>query len=385
MGLKMEFGFLTELSERAMATHTPMSGQFELTPVCNLNCAMCYIHRPEEDRDRSARLLPASFWIQQAQQAVQAGMLVLSLTGGETLLYPELDTLMDALMQLGILISFNTNGTLIDEKRVEWFLKYPPAKINISLYGASDATYAKLCGMKDGFTRVSRGIELLQAAGLNVYLNGVMVPENRHDLPQMHAWAKAHGLDLHTTSYIFPPKGRAGCASCELHRFSAQDAAQVSCEYSLLDNGEAEFKQQAANTIAMLDMLREHGRRPGFRQCRAGACSFAITWDGKLRPCVMFESLAESLEDGFAPAWDRLTAAIRERRVPVKCYTCESMEICPVCLAAIYQETAAEDTVPQYLCDYTEAFEQTLRQAAEGVAPTQMGSASFKADGCNDG
>lgn len=32
------------LALRAAAMHVPFAGTFELTPVCNMNCRMCYIH-----------------------------------------------------------------------------------------------------------------------------------------------------------------------------------------------------------------------------------------------------------------------------------------------------------------------------------------------------
>ena len=117
----MEMSFLTGLAGKAEKEHIPMSGQFELTPVCNLKCHMCYVHKPEEDSSNAGKLLPASFWIETAKQMKESGTLVLSLTGGETLLYPEIDSLMAELTQMGFIIYFNTNGTLIDEKSVRWF------------------------------------------------------------------------------------------------------------------------------------------------------------------------------------------------------------------------------------------------------------------------
>ena len=37
------------LSYKARQTDTPIDGAFELTPLCNLDCKMCYVHlRPEQ-------------------------------------------------------------------------------------------------------------------------------------------------------------------------------------------------------------------------------------------------------------------------------------------------------------------------------------------------
>ena len=204
----MEFEFLSRIISKLNGRLAPLWGQFELLPVCNLNCSMCYIHDPAEDHTNFRKLLPASFWIETARQAVDAGMLVLSISGGETLLYPELDLLLGALSKMGIIISFNTNGTLIDERQVERLAKYSISKINLSLYGGSDETYKKVTGLHDGFSRVNRAIDLLQAAGQNIYLNGVLVPDNRKDLPMMLEYAASKGLVLHEATYLFPRRDR---------------------------------------------------------------------------------------------------------------------------------------------------------------------------------
>ena len=80
-----------------------------------------------------------------AREAADAGMLYLLLTGGEPFLYPQFRVLMEGLHSMGLLITINSNGTMIDASVVEWLKQCPPSRINISLYGASDETYAQLC------------------------------------------------------------------------------------------------------------------------------------------------------------------------------------------------------------------------------------------------
>lgn len=382
----MELEFLSLLAEEARQSKSPVWGQFELTPVCNLNCHMCYVHRSEEDRRASARLLPASFWLDTARQAMEQGMLVLSLTGGETLTYPDLDELMDGLLSMGLLISFNTNGTLVDEKRVEWFLRHPPTKINISLYGASDETYAKLCGMKNGYTRVTAAIERLQAVGLNVYLNAVLVPENVRDLPKMHAYAAEHGLELHTTSYIFPPRGCAGCGAERLHRLDPEQAAEANYFDMMITSGRPLSKRAAATAAYELDQMEAAGDwKPEFRQCRAGICSFAVNWMGEMQPCVMFHAIRESLhEQSFAQCWENIVRRVEEIPGPAECRQCRKQAFCPVCKAAVYQETGSHDKAPGYLCAYTEHMALIFRKEGNGSEILLSDCGDFRAGGCSD-
>ena len=75
------------LSFKAREKNLPLSGSFELTPLCNLDCKMCYVHLQKEQL-RGAALLSAAQWQGLMAQAVDAGMLYAALTGGECLTHP---------------------------------------------------------------------------------------------------------------------------------------------------------------------------------------------------------------------------------------------------------------------------------------------------------
>ena len=124
----------------------PLAGSFELTPRCTLDCKMCYIHRRSSDKSAIAEEKDTKFWIDLATKARDAGMLILLLTGGEPLLRSDFDEIYRECKKLGLLVSVNTNATLLDEEKIRLFTEYPPQKINITLYGSSPETYGKLCG-----------------------------------------------------------------------------------------------------------------------------------------------------------------------------------------------------------------------------------------------
>ena len=70
---------------------------------------------------------------------------IFALTGGEPFLWPDFWKLYDALIHMGFLVSINTNGSLIDDEAIRKLQELPPTRVNITLYGASDATYERLC------------------------------------------------------------------------------------------------------------------------------------------------------------------------------------------------------------------------------------------------
>ena len=108
---------------------------------------MCYVRKSAREVCELGGLQPLEFWLKVAEQARDAGMLSPLLTGGETFLYPRIRELYQAMYQMGMEISINSNGSCITEETVAWLREMPPSRINITLYGGSNETYERLCGV----------------------------------------------------------------------------------------------------------------------------------------------------------------------------------------------------------------------------------------------
>lgn len=143
--------YVNRLFAKSAKRGIPLSGTFELTARCNLRCRMCYIHREENDGEIKTDEFSSEEWLNIAKEAQQCGMLFLLLTGGEPFIRPDFEEIYRRCRELGIIVSINTNGTMIGEKQVELLRKLPPQRVNITLYGASEATYEKLCRSGSAF------------------------------------------------------------------------------------------------------------------------------------------------------------------------------------------------------------------------------------------
>ena len=58
-----------------------------------------------------------------------------TLTGGEPLLYPAFRAVYLAVRKRGMIVTVNTNGTLLNEDWAAFFAKNPPRRVNVTLYG----------------------------------------------------------------------------------------------------------------------------------------------------------------------------------------------------------------------------------------------------------
>lgn len=296
------------LFDRASRTLTPLSGTFELSPVCNLACKMCYVRKTPAEVAASPRP-PVGLiqWLSIAEQARDAGMLYLLLTGGEPFLWQDFWPLYERLSTMGFLISINSNGTLLDEARVARLAEHPPTRINITLYGAGNETYEALCGRSGMFDRVDRAITLLRQAGILVKLNCSLTPHNACDLERIVSYAAERDLILEVNTYMFPPLRRDPAMVGRNDRFTPAETAHYHMERYRLQRGEEDFTRFLQNIlrgIAPPPGLDEDCVDPvdGTISCRAGNASFWVTWDGWLTPCgsgcFMFQLRFQAVDRG---------------------------------------------------------------------------------------
>lgn len=361
---------LTEyLHSKASWALVPLSGTFELSPVCNFSCRMCYVRKTaEEVRQSSRKILTLEQWLQIAREAREAGMLYLLLTGGEPFLWPDFWTLYEELIYMGFIISINTNGSLIDDEAIERLKRLPPRKINITLYGASDETYERLCGAKNMFSKVDHAINALCEAGIVVKLNCSLTPHNVCDLEAMTTYAKDRKLILDVASYMFPPIRRDPDMIGINDRFTPEEAAKYRLEaYRLLTTPEEnrEYLEKVVKGTIDPPGLDEGCVDPidGRIRCRAGKATFWVTWDGWLTPCGMMpEPKVDLPQMTFRDAWKEVTHLSAELALSGVCKQCANQDLCHPCAAIAYAETGTSTGIPRYLCEESRNMQIIARQ-----------------------
>lgn len=353
------------LFSKASYAGIPLSGTFELSPICNFCCRMCYVRKTLQDVHNSQRpMLTMEQWLEIAHEAREQGMLYLLLTGGEPLLWPDFWKLYEQLIQMGFLVSINTNGSLIDDIAIERFCKLPPTRINITLYGASDETYESLCRAKGVFSKVDHAITELRKNKIAVKLNGSLTPQNIGDLRACAVYAESKGLIYDTVTYMFPPLRRDSSMIGKNDRFTPEDAARYSLESWRVRFGEDFYHrriQAIADGVIPPPGLDENCVDPmdGKIRCRAGKASFWITWDGWMTPCGMMpEPRIEIVGRTFKEVWNELIKVSDNLRLSKTCTECSNRQICHSCAAMAMAETGVTTGIPRYLCEMVQEMKQ---------------------------
>lgn len=345
----------------------PIGGTFELTARCNFNCKMCYVHLTQEEQEKRGRELTTQQWLEIAKDAKDAGMVFLLLTGGEPALRPDFPELFHKLKEMGLMISINSNGMLLDGKLLELLRQDPPTRINISLYGTSNETYEELCGVP-AYDRVIRNIRALREAGIDVKVNMSVTPANCADMQAVYEAAKDLKIHTQATSYMFPPIRLHPEMCGENFRMDALEAGKLQAQYEFSRCTKEQFLQriQALCDHVSPDAQSEDecGEVVGEGiHCRAGITTFWIDWDGKMLPCgQMVEPAVDVLQVGFHEAWRQTRENAAAIRLPPECAKCEIRDICHACAAMCYCETGSFSGKPDYVCRWKQSYIDSMMQ-----------------------
>lgn len=344
------------LHSRGAQLGLPVSGTFELTARCNFSCPMCYVHlckaRVEDE-------LTAGQWLELARQAKDRGMMFALLTGGEPFIRKDFFEIYEGMKAMGLMISINSNGSMLRGEILRKLLEDPPLRMNISLYGSRKETYRTMCGT-DVFDQVVENIRSLKDAGVDVRLNCSITSHNCQDISGIHRIAQQLGVHVKASSYMYPPV-REGLASTG-ERLSAEESALYSVQWDKLRMSDDEFRQRAKafSVCAEKECSVDPDEGVG---CRAGTTSFWMTWDGRMLPCGMMPGpVAYPLESGFNAAWDQIRADTRQIHLPAACAACAKRELCSICAAVCVTETGAFDAVPDYVCRRTDETIRLMQQ-----------------------
>ena len=160
----------TYLHSKGKNRGLPIGGNFELTARCNFDCPMCYVHLKQEDIDAQGMELTTQQWIDLARDARDQGMVFALLTGGEPFVRKDFFEIYSAMKEMGLLVSINSNGSMLSGEIRKKLLENPPMRMNISLYGGCNETYRNMCGAP-AFEQVVENIRSLKDGGIDVCIN----------------------------------------------------------------------------------------------------------------------------------------------------------------------------------------------------------------------
>lgn len=319
----------------------PVTATFELTPLCNFRCRMCYVRLDESRVPEFGRLHSADEWLSLANQAMKMGLYTVTLSGGEPLLHPEFEKIYVGLSRMGLLVSILSNGSLLTEKHIALFRDYPPASVRFTLYGASNETYVRLCCAPKGFDRVMRSVQMLIDEDIPLSFAFTETSENVGDFDAVMNIARRFDRPIIVTSDL----------NCAVRGASSEaEQLRVELDERQLPNGNEVFAPTEIDEIVR--EAQAEGLLSGpFMHCRPYKTFFFVNWNGTMENCASM-SYCRSLpfEWGFDAAWKDMQEKLSSLETPQACGACPDAHFCTACPGKRNAETHSPDGIPERYC-----------------------------------
>lgn len=327
----------------AMLTQTPVCATFELTPRCNLDCKMCYIHNQDSNALRDKEL-STEMWKRIFDEAYDCGMMFATLTGGECLLRQDFKELYLHLWKKRVFLTVFTNGVLLDEDYVAFFKTYKPRKIQISLYGSSEEGYRNVTGHR-GFEKVVSAIRGLMAEGISVKVAVTPSSYMKDDYISVLRFCKENGFQYQSGEFSLI--GNRDDSEKKDFYLSEDEIVRLSTERALLSGPLIPAK------CALPPCGGPCTEAPKGLTCNAGKASAVVSWDGRMCLCTAIPvSRASVIEMPYGEAWKRTKESATEILLGVECVGCPYDKLCPKCPAMRLTDLYAGHCAPK-VCEVT--------------------------------
>ncbi|MBI3599663.1 MAG: radical SAM protein [Nitrospinae bacterium] len=263
----------------------PINGSLFVTYRCNSDCVMCdYPQRAGRIKGEGFEEFDTNRMIEIIHDFAELGTTGLGFTGGEALLRKDIFTLLKTSIESGMITNINTNGYLIDEGTAKELMSIGLDSINISFDGATDETFEKLRGAKNGLKKAIKAIENLKKFKDNKgspMINAVTVisSKNADEIDEIIKLLKGLGADhlgfmpVHDFSFKKDDEGV----------FHAEQEKMKKIVDSLLTNWDKQFFDNSTGYINLFKTCFEGKKNP--ITCYVGYSHIMADCYGRVFPC----------------------------------------------------------------------------------------------------
>jgi radical SAM protein with 4Fe4S-binding SPASM domain len=319
----------------------PLAGSLEVTFRCNLRCVHCYIGENRSgvpgQQEMSTKEIFHLF-----DQLADAGTLWFLLTGGEPFMRRDFMDIYRYAAHKGLILTIYTNGTLLTPRIVDELADLPPFQIEITLYGATEATYEGITGVPGSYTRCMQGIERLMQRGLPLKLKTMVMRRNMHEFEAIKAFADSLGVGFRYDPLLVGALN--GPQNPFSQRLSPEQVVGLEKNNTLLQSElKALLENQSGKTINSSTLYI----------CGAALNTFHIDPYGQLCPCILSRTQSYDLLRGsFAEGWDTFLPQVRTQSTDRReyCQDCNLLVLCGQCPGKSSLENGSLDVPVDYFC-----------------------------------
>jgi radical SAM protein with 4Fe4S-binding SPASM domain len=318
-------GLMEEIEAKALRLNVPLSVQIDLTYRCNERCVHCYLDHEDHGEMTTAEIKHL------LDQLAEAGVFVLTLSGGEILMRKDFFEILEYARKLTFCIKLKTNAVMIREREAARIRELGVESIQISIYSHRPEVHDGITLIPGSLQRSITAIRFLKAQGLKVAIANVLMLQTVDDYPGVQALARELGVTVTIDPTITPMMDGnrsvlgLGIGHAELKRIFRDE--------SLVENAEEFCAMPARPGEAELDA----------RPCSAGHTNCYVSPYGEVFPCVQFPLPTGNVrQQRFIDIWRHSDQMNEVRSIRLKdlpsCSQCTHATNCTRCPGLAYME-----------------------------------------------
>ena len=316
---------MQEVTEKAMALGVPLAVQVDLTYRCNERCVHCYLDHHDHGEMTTTEIKHL------LDQMAEAGVFILTFSGGEIFLRKDFFELLEYTRQLMFCVKLKTNAVLIREKEARRIRELGVESIQVSIYSHRPEVHDAITLIPGSLKRSVDAIRFLKTQGLKVIIDNVLMSQNRQDYPAVRALAAELGVECTLDPTVTPMMdGNRSTVSLGVDSGALRE---VFGDPSRVGDVDEFCAIPAKGGETKLEMI----------PCSAGHTAYYVSPYGEVFPCVQFPFPTGNVrQQRFVDIWRHSERMNKVRSIRVKdlttCTQCTHVGSCTRCPSLAFME-----------------------------------------------
>ena len=331
----------------------PIGVACEITGACNAKCLHCCV---QATRSPIPNELTTEEWKRVIDELCDLEVFEITFTGGEPLLRPDLEELIEYSSSKGLTTTLLTNGYYLTESKLESIMSAGVKGIIVSLDGADAETHDKFRGLNGLYDHVIELIALLVERNMCVAVVTTISKMNIHQIVDIIELVEELGVPgISLANFRQSGYGKENAYLSPSLKEYTKLLTEVGVKEQKLRRLQIKYPNLPAPCFLKsigpdrYEELKEQGK---VGLCGAGIIGCAISPDGEIKPCDMSGSVAlgNVREKSIKEIWSSSHVFKHLRRIrasdQVPCNRCDLSiaNICPMgCKALPSQIEEAEN------------------------------------------
>jgi AdoMet-dependent heme synthase len=318
-------GVLEEITAKALRLNVPLAVQLDITYRCNERCVHCYLDHHDHGEMATSEILRL------IDEMAEAGVLTLTLSGGEIFLRKDFFEIVEHARRLTFCVKLKTNALLIGEREAARLRDLAVQEIQVSIYSHRPEVHDAITLVPGSLKRSLSAIRFLKAQDLKVVMANVLMRQNMSDYAAVKNLAEEIGVEFTLDPTITPMMdGDRSILSLGADADTLRDVFRDSAVVGDVD----EFCAIPSDTgEANLDS----------RPCSAGHTTCYVSPYGDVFPCVQFPLPTGNVRrERFVDIWRHSSEMNEVRSIRLKdlptCSSCSHAGACTRCPGLAYME-----------------------------------------------